>query len=86
MGRVVIVCDNAPAHIDLELVPDENEFHGVTILREAPYSVIKTAIKKQMADTFAELMELPPAATTQTEYRLKYLEAPTLSLRNCNYV
>lgn len=107
MDRVVIVCDNAPAHTNLELVPDEDEFHGVTILRAAPYSaplnpieecwsVVKASMKRQMAATFAEMMAVPPGDTTQTEYRLKYLEAaideavtsltPILCLRTCNHV
>ena len=53
-------------------------------------------MKRQMAATFAEMMAPPPAETTQTEYRLKYLEAaideavtsltPTQCLRTCNHV
>ena len=98
MDRVVIVCDDVPALINLELVPDEDEFHGVTIFRAAPYNarlnpveefwcVVNAAMKRQMAATFAE--------TTQTEYRLKYMEAaideavtsltPRLCLRTCNH-
>ena len=86
MDRVVIVCDNAPAHINLELVPDKDEFHWVTTLREALYSAplnpieecwsaVKAAMKRQMAATFAEIMAPPPADYSIYKYRLKYLEA-----------
>ena len=83
------------------------EFEGVTILRAAPYSaplnpieecwsVMKAAMKRHMAETFDEMMAAPPAGTTQTEYRMQYLEAaidqamqtitPLVCLRTCNHV
>lgn len=86
MDTIVIVCDNAPVHVDLETVAEEAEFTGVTILRAAPYSaplnpieecwsIMKAAMKRHMAETFNEMMAPPPQGTTLTEYRLQYLEA-----------
>ena len=38
MENVVIVCDNAPVHVRLETVVEEEEFESATILRLGPYS------------------------------------------------
>ena len=57
-SNVVIMCDNAPIHADLETLLDE-EFHGAELLRLAPYSaplnpieecwsVVKSEIKKKL--------------------------------------
>ena len=40
MENVVIVCDNAPVHVRLETVVQEEEFEGATILRSGPYSAL----------------------------------------------
>ena len=39
LSQIVIVCDNAPVHSNLETVLEEEEFIGATMLRLAPYSV-----------------------------------------------
>ena len=38
MENVVIVCDNAPVHVRLETVVQEEEFEGAIILRLGPNS------------------------------------------------
>ena len=83
-SNVVIVCDNAPIHADLETLLDE-EFHGAELLRLAPYSaplnpieecwsVVKSEIKKLLNVTLQDVLQPAPQGMTQTEYRLKHLE------------
>ena len=38
LSQIVIVCDNAPVHSNLETVLEEEEFIGATMLHLAPYS------------------------------------------------
>ena len=45
-NRIVIVCDNAPVHVDLEVVAGEAEFAGITLLRAAPYSAPQYPIEE----------------------------------------
>ena len=84
MDNIVIVCDNAPVHADLEKVVEEDEFLGATILRSAPYSaplnpieecwsVVKAEMKKMMAESLDSMLLTQPGIT-QTEHRLRYLE------------
>ena len=86
MNTIVVICDNAPVHVDSETVAEEAEFTGVTILRASPYSaplnpieecwsVMKSSMKRHMVETFSEMMAPSPQGTTQTEHRLHYLEA-----------
>ena len=84
MDRIVVVCDNAPVHNDIESVAAEPEFEGVEILRMAPYSAplnpieecwsaFKAAMKRSMAVTFDDMMSTRDGLS-QTEHRLRYLE------------
>ncbi|KAF0299222.1 hypothetical protein FJT64_003510 [Amphibalanus amphitrite] len=86
MENVVVVCDNAPAHTDLEAIQAEPEFEGVQVLRTAPYSAplnpidglhrwsaMKAAMKNSMTASFQEMMT-PETEISQTEHRLRYLE------------
>ena len=87
MQNVVIVCDNAPVHSELELVAAEEEFEGVEVLRLAPYSaplnpieecwsVLKSHVKQEMADTMSQMLNATlPAGVTQVEFRLQFLES-----------
>ena len=86
LQNVVIVCDNAPVHSELELVAEEEEFEGVEILRLAPYSaplnpieecwsVLKSHVKQEMAATMPQMLNATlPAGMTQVEFRLQFLE------------
>ena len=84
MDSIVVVCDNAPVHTDLETVQTEPEFEGVEVIRTAPYSAplnpieecwsaMKAAMKSSMAASFDQMMT-PETGLTQTEHRLRYLE------------
>ena len=82
----VVVCDNAPVHVSLQDVMEEEEFEGAQLLRLAPYSaplnpieeswsVMKSEIKKLLRSTMTDLLNAtPPAGISQTEYRLRHLE------------
>lgn len=104
--QLAVVCDNAPVHAGLERVVEEDEFAGVLLIRSAPYSaplnpieecwsVMKAAMKREMAASFTEMMETAPGLTQQ-EHRLRYLESkiddampritPLVCLRSCNHV
>ena len=107
-GNVLVVCDNAPCHSGLEDVFQEEEFRGAQLLRLAPYSaplnpieevwsVIKADMKRQLAAAMPALIREPtPEGLTQTEHRLRRLEAtidqsveritPMLCMRVCNHV
>ena len=86
LANVVVVCDNAPVHSELELVSLEEEFEGVTVLRLAPYSaplnpieecwsVLKSHAKERLAATMMDMLNAtPPAGMTQVEFRLQFLE------------
>lgn len=85
MTSTVIVCDNAPIHVSLENVLNEEAFQGATLLRLAPYSaplnpieecwsVVKSEIKKLLNVTRNEILEHTPPGITQTEHRLRHLE------------
>lgn len=83
--NIVVVCDNAPVHVDLERVAAEEEFLGVEIVRLGPYSAplnpieecwstMKAAMKRDLSNTFVTMMNTTSAAMSQTEYRMQYLE------------
>ena len=66
---VVVVCDNAPVHVNLETVVQEDEFQGACILRLAPYSaplnpieeccsVFKKELRKLFNNTQDELLRV----------------------------
>lgn len=85
MASVVVVCDNAPVHVNLETVVEEEDFQGASLLRLAPYSaplnpieecwsVVKSEIKKLLNVTLNDLLRHTPPAVTQTEHRLRHLE------------
>ena len=38
LQNIVIVCDNAPCHSNIEAMIAENEFNGARIIRLRPYS------------------------------------------------
>ena len=40
----VVVCDNAPVHVSLQDVMEEEEFEGAQFLRLAPYSAPPTQL------------------------------------------
>lgn len=82
--NIVVVCDNAPVHSDIECVVEEEEFVGVEIVRMSPYSAplnpieecwstMKAAMKRYLAENVASLMDTPPGMT-QTEHRMQFLE------------
>ena len=107
-GNVLVVCDNAPCHSGLEDVFEEEEFRGAQLLRLAPYSaplnpieevwsVMKADMKRQLAAAMPRLLRDPtPEGLTQTEHRLRHLEAvidksveritPMVCMRVCNHV
>jgi transposase len=86
LSQIVIVCDNAPVHSNLETVLEEEEFVGATILRLGPYSaplnpieecwsVFKAHMKKLLNDGLEDMLTaVPPEGVTQTEYRIQVLE------------
>lgn len=106
--NVLVVCDNAPCHAGLEDVFQEEEFRGAQLLRMAPYSaplnpieevwsVIKADMKRRLASSMPILLRAPvPEGLTQTEHRLRHLEAiidqsveritPMLCMSVCNHV
>ena len=74
-----MVCDNAPVDCDLEAVVAN--FLGVELVKTAPYSAPlnpveavwsskKAAMKRDMARSFAAMLDF-----TQQEHRLRYVEA-----------
>lgn len=82
---IVVVCDNAPVHVDLEKVVAEEEFSGVEIIRLGPYSpalnpieecwsAMKATMKRDLSNTFITMMNTTPVGMSQTEYRMQYLE------------
>ena len=86
MSDAVIVCDNAPVHVSLGSVLEE-EFNGALPLRLVPcsaplnhieecWSVVKSVIKRQLNITLQDLLNTPPVGITQTEHRLRHLEKP----------
>ena len=85
LANVVIVCDNAPIHVSLEKVLEEEAFEGATLLRLAPYSaplnpieecwsVVKSEIKKLLNVTRNDILNHTPSGITLTEYRPRHLE------------
>ncbi len=86
MSEIVVVLDNAPVHVSLESVSQEEEFRGLELLRLAPYSaplnpieevwsIFKSEAKKQHRHCLPGLLSNPtPDGMTQTEHRLQYLE------------
>ena len=86
----------------------EEEFRGAQLLRLAPYSAplnpieevwsaLKAEMKRQLAASLPRLLgELAPEGLTQTEHRLRHLEATIdrgveritamVSMRVCNHV
>ena len=85
-SKLSIVCDNAPVHVDIEKIAEEEEFCGINVIRLAPYSsplnpieecwsVLKSKIKEKLSVTMQEMLtSTPPHGVTLTEYRLGYLE------------
>ena len=86
MDNVVIVLDNAPAHSQLEVLSNEEEFAGISFCRLAPYSpmlnpiehvwsLVKGSIKEQMSQGYQTLIAGDPnGVLTQTEFRVRFLE------------
>lgn len=85
MGRLVLVCDNAPCHSGLEEVFEEDEFRGAVLLRMGPYSaplnpieevwsVVMADIKRRMSSSMANLLRPTPSDITQGEHRMRHLE------------
>lgn len=79
--NIVVVCDNAPVHVDLERVVAEEEFFGVELVRLGPYSASLNPIeecwstmKRDLSNTFVTMMNTAPVGMSQTEYRMQYLE------------
>ena len=83
--EILVVCDNAPVHSDLERIFDEDEFTGARLLRLAPYSAplnpieivwssVKAVMKREMSVTFYQMLDTE-AGLTQAEHRLRYMEA-----------
>lgn len=104
--NIVVVCDNAPIYSGIECIAEEEEFVGVEIVHMSPYSaplnpiekcwsVMKVAMKQDLAENFASLMDTP-ADMMQTEHRIHFLErcidnavtniTPMLCLKTCNHV
>ena len=102
----VVVCDNAPVHCSLEVVFEE-EFVGATLLRASPYSaplnpieecwsVLKAAMKRQLASKMSEMLSSQHEGMSQSEYILRFLEniidesitvvTPLLCLSTFNHV
>ena len=82
LHQVTVVCDNAPVHCDMEAVVAN--FPGLELLRTAPYSAplnpieavwssMKAAMKRDMARSFAAMMDTAEGLTQQ-EHRLRFLE------------
>ena len=86
MNSIVIVLDNAPCHVNSELILKEEEFDGATILRLAPYSAplnpieacwstMKAKFKEIHArEKLAMLNEEGRGHESVTEYRTRYIE------------
>ena len=84
---VVLVIDNAPCHSRAETILHEEEFIGNVLLRLAPYSpmlnaieeawsVLKSGVKTDLGlDMNSILTNEDRGNLTQTEYRLRRLEA-----------
>ena len=84
-SEIVVVLDNAPVHVSLESVSQEEEFQGVELLMLATYSaplnpieecwsVFKSEVKVHYKNSLPALLSNPPPeGTTQTEHRLQYL-------------
>ena len=87
VDRIVIVLDNARAHLDIEL-RDFSEVDGgkeIIFLKLAPYSYllnpiemawsqVKATIKRELKDKMREL-ESPPTELTQREHKLRVMES-----------
>ena len=86
-SEIVVVLDNAPVHVILWSVSQEEEFQGVELLslalHNAPlnpiieecWSVFKSEFKVHHKNSQPALSSNPPhEGTTQTEHRLQYLE------------
>ena len=86
VSNVVVVCDNAPCHCELEAVFDEEEFEGGQLLRLGPYSaplnpieevwnVTKSYKKQELSQRMPELLNsTPPPGKTWVEHKLNFLE------------
>lgn len=86
IGDVVIVCDNAPCHRQLETVLQEEDYIGAHILRLGPYSpflnpiegvwsVFKAKVKGDMRNGYGPMMAGDPAGLlSQQEWRMRFLE------------
>ena len=85
MENIVVVCDNAPVHNGLESVFEEDEYEGAWLLRAAPYSaplnpieecwsVLKAAMKREIAATMEDMLTSTHPGVSQAEHRMTYLE------------
>ena len=107
MHKVVVVCDNAPVLCQLESVFQEEEFNGASLLRLGPYSVplnpieecwsvLKSAMKKELATRMERLLAHPRESISVIEYILRFLEevidnnidkiTPNLCMKTVNHV
>ena len=57
LANVVIVCDNAPIHVSLEKVLEEEAFEGATLLRLAPYSAPLNPIEECWSVVKSEIIK-----------------------------
>lgn len=86
VGELVIVCDNAPCHRQLESVLQEEDYLGAQLLRLGPYSpflnpiegvwsVFKSKVKSDMRTGYNNMMAGDPAGQlSQQEWRMRFLE------------
>ena len=58
MSEVVIVCDNAPVHVNTGAVIEEEEFNGAYLLKLAPYSALLNPIEECWSVFKSEIKKL----------------------------
>lgn len=106
LSNVVVVCGNAPVFSGIECIAKEKEFVGLEIIHMSPcsaplnpikecWSVMKAAMKQELAQNFALLMD-NPADTTQMKRCIQFLErciddavanmTPAFCLKTCKHV
>ena len=86
LQNIVIVCDNAPCHANIEALLLEREFELARILRLGPYSLqinpieaVWSFFKEKFKSLHAERKDNMMAGAgrndlTQTEFKLRYVE------------
>jgi len=84
--NVVVICDNAPCHSNIEDLLQEPEFNGAKIVRLGPYSpqlnpieavwsFVKDKFKTLHAQRKSDMMnDVGRNDLTQTEFRVRYIE------------